>query len=89
MNILQGLKTQRHYCVSLNPRQHIDDQHVVQRLVYDHPVFNFTALQSQSRLSQLNQGERVKFCGSYFGYGFHEDAVCAASRAVESLGVAL
>lgn len=89
MNILQGLKTKRHYCVSLNPRRNIGDQHLLQHLIYDHPVFDFAALQSQSRLSQLNQGERIKFCGSYFGYGFHEDAVAAATRAVESLGVAL
>ena len=89
MNILQGLKTQSHYCVSLNPRRAIQDRHVVSRLVYDHPVFDFAALKSQSRLAQINFDDRIKFCGSYFGYGFHEDAVAAAANVVESFGVTL
>ena len=89
MNILQGLRTHKHYCVSLNPRRAINPQHVVRHLVYEHPVFDFAALKSQSRLAELNVDDRVKFCGSYFGYGFHEDAVAAATKVVESYGVSL
>ena len=32
---------------------------------------------------------RTYFCGSYFGYGFHEDAARSGVQAAEALGVTL
>lgn len=89
MNILQGLQTLNHYCVSLNPRRPIEQKHLLRHLVYEHPIFDFAALRSQDRLQDLNLSKRLKFCGSYFRYGFHEDAVGAAVNAVQELGVTL
>jgi predicted NAD/FAD-binding protein len=41
-------------------------------------MYNFDALRSQAELPSLSGQKNTYFCGSYFGYGFHEDAVCSA-----------
>jgi predicted NAD/FAD-binding protein len=89
MNRLQRLDTQAPYFVTLNPGRSIDDKHVVARLTYSHPMFTFESLATQPRLEQLNQGNRTSYCGSYFGYGFHEDAVRSATRVAASFGITL
>ena len=78
MNRLQRLQTQRQYYVTLNRRLPLDPAKVIDRTVLTHPVYDVPALDSQARLPSLNGPGRVWFCGSYFGYGFHEDAVRSA-----------
>ncbi len=89
MNRLQRLDTQHPYFVTLNSRREIDERHVVARLTYTHPMFTFETLTTQPRLERLNQGHRTSYCGSYFGYGFHEDAVRAAVNVAASFGITL
>lgn len=48
------------------------------------PVFDFKSCATIPELPRLNAG-RTAFCGSYFGYGLHEDAVASAKRAAERL----
>jgi predicted NAD/FAD-binding protein len=40
-------------------------------------------------LGALRGGERTHFCGSYHGYGFHEDAVRSAVEVARALGLDL
>ena len=89
MNRLQGLQTRRPYFVTLNPGREIDDANVIVRLTYTHPMFTFDSLATQPQLSQLNGANRTSFCGSYFGYGFHEDAVRAGTLVAETFGITL
>ncbi len=43
---------------------------------------------TQPFLKTLNQNRRIVFCGSYFGYGFHEDAVASAlKQRIDSFGM--
>jgi predicted NAD/FAD-binding protein len=52
---------------------------VVQRIHYEHPLFSDGAVRAQQRLPQLNERHSgVYLCGSYFRYGFHEDALGSA-----------
>ena len=89
MNRLQGLNTRRPYFVTLNPGREIDDTNVIVRLTYTHPMFSFDSLSTQPQLAQLNGVNRTSYCGSYFGYGFHEDAVRAGTLVAESFGITL
>jgi predicted NAD/FAD-binding protein len=89
MNRLQGLRTRNDYFVTLNPGREIDERHVIERLVYTHPMFTFESLATQSRLPRLVNRNRTSYCGSYFGYGFHEDAVHAATQVAEAFGIVL
>jgi predicted NAD/FAD-binding protein len=80
MNRLQGLRTRKTYLVTLNPRRLPAPEHVLRRIDYRHPTFDFPALRSQAELPSLNGVRSTWFCGSYFGYGFHEDAVQSGLR---------
>jgi len=89
MNRLQRLETLRPYFVTLNPGREIDDAQVIARLTYTHPMFSFNSLATQPELTRLNGANRTSYCGSYFGYGFHEDAVRAGTLVAESFGITL
>ena len=50
------------------------------------PIFNFESCENQKYLSSLNGSNNSYYCGSYFGYGLHEDAVYSAMEVVKVLG---
>jgi predicted NAD/FAD-binding protein len=88
MNRLQSLATEDDIFVSLNPPEAPDPERVHRRFTYEHPVFDAAAVAAQERLAAI-QGQRgLWFCGSYCGYGFHEDALQSAVDAAAGMGVA-
>lgn len=82
MNRLQGVSDRQNYFVSINRADHIDPRHVLKRINYSHPLFDLGAIEAQARLPLLNQRAmgttQTFFAGSYFRYGFHEDAFASA-----------
>ena len=86
MNQLQGLKTERQYLVTLNRPTAYDEQQIIARMTYHHPVYTERSMATQATLPSLNGVNNTCFCGSYFGYGFHEDAVRSSYQAVARLG---
>lgn len=78
MNLLQGLEANKEYFVTLNRSHAIRAEHVIKEFHYTHPVYSKASLGTQSQLAQLQGEQRTYFCGSYFGYGFHEDAIRSA-----------
>ncbi|MDT8440478.1 MAG: FAD-dependent oxidoreductase [Desulfuromonadales bacterium] len=89
MNRLQGLETEREYCVTLNRLIPFAAGTVIAEMDYHHPLYSFASMATQSQLPDLNGRQRTWFCGSYFGYGFHEDAVRSGAAVAEALGVSL
>lgn len=85
MNLLQGLAGDRQFLVTLNRPTPHDASQVLADLVYHHPVYTDESMATQAELDSLNGRRGTWFCGSYFGYGFHEDAVRSAHAAAESL----
>jgi len=89
MNSLQGVSDRENYFVSINRPEAIDPAKVLRRIAYEHPLFNLGALQAQRELPRLNSvtGGRTAtyFAGSYFRYGFHEDALLSAVQLSEVL----
>lgn len=86
MNALQPLGTKQDYFVTLNPIMPIANQHVIAELDYQHPQFDAAALGAQRRLWSLQGRRNTWFCGSYFGYGFHEDSLQSGLAVAEMLG---
>ncbi|MFJ1706362.1 NAD(P)/FAD-dependent oxidoreductase [Kitasatospora sp. NPDC088346] len=86
LNRLLGLDTAEDYLVTLNedPARPIDDEHVLSRTVYRHPIYTQQALAAQRRLPELNTG-RTAFAGAYHGWGFHEDGCRSGLAAAEAL----
>ncbi|RMF00536.1 MAG: FAD-dependent oxidoreductase [Chloroflexi bacterium] len=89
MNRLQGLQTRHNYFVSLNDPGPIAERQIIREFVYKHPHFSFESLATQADLPRLNGQRNTYFCGSYFGYGFHEDAVRSAVQVGREFGLQL
>ena len=86
MNRLQPLDTSRDLFVTLNPGRALTQTAVYARHAYKHPLFDAAALAAQRDLWSLQGRRRTWFCGSYFGYGFHEDGLQAGLAAAEDIG---
>ena len=80
MNSLQGVSDRQNYFVSINGENSVNPNTVIKRIQYEHPLFSLGATRSQRELPKLNKrmNTNVFFCGSYFRYGFHEDAFTSA-----------
>ncbi len=87
MNRLQGLKTAQPYFVSLNLPA--DPRGIIREFSYEHPMYTREALTLRPALQKLNGTNRTWFAGSYFGNGFHEDAVRSAVEVAQSFGIDL
>ncbi|ESQ86772.1 NADH-ubiquinone oxidoreductase subunit 6 [Asticcacaulis sp. AC460] len=89
MNLLQVLKTDRNYFVTLNPTHAVDPAKTIKRIVFEHPLFNAAAIAAQNDLPALQGVNRTWFCGAYFGSGFHEDGLQSGLAVAEAItGVA-
>lgn len=89
MNRLQNLDARNDYFVTLNPTHAIDPSLIHCNVDYEHPVFTRESMDSQEGLRELSGERNTFYCGSYLGYGFHEDAVRSAVEAAHKLGVDL
>jgi len=87
MNALQGLDTTSDYFVSLNPVMAVDPAKVIKQIQYMHPVFDNVAMSAQKQLECLQGKQHTWYAGSYFGYGFHEDALSSAVSVAKAFGV--
>lgn len=89
MNRLQRLKTKQPYIVTLNPQKEIDPNKTINSTILTHPLYSFDALNSQPTLREKNGLRNTWFCGSYFGYGFHEDAVLSSVQIANAFDIHL
>ncbi|SDE12925.1 NAD(P)/FAD-dependent oxidoreductase [Pedobacter soli] len=78
MNNLQGVSKKQNYFVSINPTTTLNPDKVIKEIDYHHPLFDVPAMQAQAQLHRLNETGPIYYCGSYFKYGFHEDAYKSA-----------
>lgn len=85
MNRLQNLKTAREYFVTLNRLGDIPEQHIINKTILHHPQYTRAAMDSQVPLQERNGTRNTWLVGSYFGFGFHEDAVKSAVDMSEKL----
>ncbi|WP_421593078.1 NAD(P)/FAD-dependent oxidoreductase [Shinella sp. M27] len=86
MNRLQDIPDTSPRFVTLSPLHTPAEDKVFWRGLYQHPLFNAATLAAQKQLWSLQGQSNTWFCGSYFGSGFHEDAIQAGLAVGESLG---
>ena len=87
MNRLQRLKTKIPYIVTLNPQTQVDPEKMINQTILTHPTYSFDAIDSQKFLRSNNGRRNTWFCGSYFGYGFHEDAVQSSAAIANAFDI--
>ena len=75
LNLLQNLKCKENIFLTLNPYFELDKSKILKKVRFTHPYFDQSALNYQSELKNLQNKRNILFCGSYFGYGFHEDGI--------------
>ncbi len=89
MNRLQGLTTRTDYFVTLNRMRPIPEKYILKEFFYMHPTYTQDAIATQKELPKLNGVNNTYFCGSYFGYGLHEDAVKSGVAVAQCFGLDL
>ena len=87
MNNLQKLKTSNNYFVTINPP--FEPKNIWDKTIFEHPIFNLSTYEAQQKLQNLQGKLNTFFCGSYFGYGFHEDGIQSSALVANLMGVNL
>ena len=85
LNLLQNLKIDEDIFLSLNPFDRIDEQKILNKVIFTHPYYDKLALENQIELKKLQNVNNTLFCGSYFGYGFHEDGITSSIDMLKSI----
>lgn len=86
MNRLQNIDPSRPLFVTLNPPRPAREDAVFGAFAYEHPQFDGGTLAAQRWLRCKNGARNTWFCGSYLGYGFHEDALASAIAVARAFG---
>lgn len=89
MNILQGIKSDDPFLVSLNARHKIDPKKIIGEYIYAHPVYSLKGMRAQARRNEISGLDRIHYCGAYWYNGFHEDGVRSALDVGEKFGAKL
>ena len=85
LNKLQNLKTNQNYFLTINPIIEIDNKKIISRVEFTHPFYDTKTIKAQKYLTELQGVNNTWFCGSYFGYGFHEDGLKSAINIANKL----
>mgnify|MGYP001426421771 CR=1 FL=1 len=84
LNKLQNLKSDKNYFLTLNPIEEIKSKHIIKTIEFTHPYFNYENTSIQKELKNLQGKKKTWFCGSYFGYGFHEDGLKSSLNLIKN-----
>ena len=85
LNLLQNLKFDQNIFLTLNPNLNIDENKILKKVKFTHPYFDQNTLDNQINLKNLQNKRNTLFCGSYFGYGFHEDGIKSSIEMLKTI----
>ena len=85
LNLLQHLQSPEPICVTLNPLRAPSRDKVISKLSFAHPFFSAGAFAAQDKVEELNASGNRFYCGSWTGWGFHEDGLASGLKAAGSV----
>lgn len=85
MNMLQNLSSDTQYFVSLNQEHKVNQNKIIGRYKYAHPIFDNDAIDAQAQHELISGVNRTYYCGAYWGSGFHEDGMNSGLRVVKQI----
>ena len=85
LNQLQNLKVSTNIFLTINPFIEIDENKILKKVKFTHPYYDNQALGHQNQLNLIQDKENIFFCGSYFGYGFHEDGIKSSIEMLKNI----
>ena len=80
MNRLQNIKSSTQFLLSLNPATPPSKSNILYETEYSHPILSCINASKEEKMNEINFRSRIKFCGSYTGYGFHEDGFMSGKK---------
>ena len=83
LNLLQNLNINKNIFLTLNPFFKVDEKKIIKKIDFTHPYYNQETLMNQKKLNLIQNKKNILFCGSYFGYGFHEDGIKSSLEMVK------
>ena len=85
LNQLQNLKIDKNIFLTINPFREIPEHKIFKKVKFTHPYYDNAALSNQNNLNKIQNKKNILFCGSYFGYGFHEDGIKSSIDMLKTL----
>ena len=85
LNLLQNINCEKNIFLTLNPLKEIPNERIYKKIEFTHPYYDQKALDNQKNLKNIQNKENLLFCGSYFGYGFHEDGIKSSIEILKNL----
>ena len=85
LNQLQNLKIDKDIFLTINPFREIPKEKIFKTVKFTHPYYDNAALSNQKNLNKIQNKKNTLFCGSYFGYGFHEDGIKSSIDMLKTL----
>ena len=85
LNLLQNLNINKNIFLTLNPFIKIDEKKIIKKIDFTHPYYIQETLVNQKKLNLIQNKKNILFCGSYFGYGFHEDGIKSSIEMVKHI----
>jgi uncharacterized protein len=84
LNQLQNLKIDKDIFLTINPFRELPREKIFKKVMFTHPYYDKDALSNQGNLHKIQNKNNTLFCGSYFGYGFHEDGIKSAIEMIKN-----
>ncbi len=78
MNLLQKLPSKKNYFVTVNPYK--TPTNIINQTKFEHPIYSLDTLSAQKEVMKIQGLNNTYFCGSYLGYGFHEDGIQSSAH---------
>ena len=85
LNLLQNFKINKNIFLTLNPFEQINTDKIIKKVEFTHPYYDHNTLKNQKNLHLIQNKKNILFCGSYFGYGFHEDGIKSTLEMIKFL----
>jgi uncharacterized protein len=85
LNQLQNLTIDKDIFLTINPFREITNDKIFKKVIFTHPYYDNDALLNQGNLHKIQNKKNILFCGSYFGYGFHEDGIKSTIEMLKTL----
>jgi uncharacterized protein len=86
MNALQHIQGKDIF-VTMNPERTVESHRVYNEVILRHIQMDSSAIAAQPLIKTIQGVQRTFFCGSYHGYGFHEDGIRSAIDALTGLEI--
>jgi uncharacterized protein len=85
LNSIQKLRTDLNFFLTLNPHKKIREDCIHKVIKFSHPIFDTKNRALKDKILQKQGDNNIWICGSFLGYGFHEDGIQSGLLVAEDI----